>query len=400
MHSEGQCEPHVCGDIVDRVPASVKEALASKRHAWATKLQARSETLSGEAKAKCVANCNNLFLDAACKLLADVSFSRDDEAFCYRCQSMQRLHPPARDNKIFINISGSTCVAWSAMAQSSPAELGWLHRSADPCLIWLFEQAAVMNHFIIHECVRGFDNAIFHKILGDSWHVCTVRFSAKQTGVPVDRTRAYTVACSKPMLCRLPFSLELVKQVLFHDNVLDCSIFLQADEWATMTHRQMLCPASLRHLALLKRYPTRSLVPAGDAYRLKEWEAAIEDKAAGLEDMEMKRKVRRHFVNVSQGAGYMSLPKDVVVPALLRGSKLYSLEADRWLHPSELLAIQGVPMFLDAEHSFSNLSPFHRVEVPLRTMTRMAGNSMHVAVVGGVLLLTLASYTEPEEESK
>ena len=56
-------------------------------------------------------------------------------------------------------------------------------------------------------------------------------------------------------------------------------------------------------------------------------------------------------------------------------------------------------MFLGDAHVFTDLSPFCRIEVSLRTMTHLAGNAMHVGVVGGVLLLVMASYQAPEKEA-
>ena len=393
--SESTCQPHVCGDIMERISPVVRSQLKDLRESSAKKLEAKLEKVADCDRGKWVAHFNKLFLDQACQLLKSVRFTREDMGYCYRCNSRIRLHPPASSAKVLVNISGSTCVAWSGMSQNAPSELGWLHASAEPCLVWLHEQASLKNHYIVHECVRGFDAEVFKRVLGDSWHVSTVRFSAKMIGVPVDRTRAYTVACSQPERCQLPFTMDLVKKTLYHNLNSDCSIFLQASDELTMQHREALAPVSVRHLALKKRYRTSALLTAGDSHRLEQWRRAIEKKSEAAAD-DMKNIVRRHFVNVCQEPSYMSLPKHVVVPALLRGSKLFSVDADRWIHPSELLSIQGVPMFLGDQHAFTSISPFSRVHVSLRTMTQMAGNAMHVGVVGGVLLLVVASYSQPE----
>ena len=308
---------------MERISPSVREALHSSRESCAQKLQSKCSSVRGkDDKAGWVAHYNKVFLEEACRLLSKVEFSRKALGYCHKCHSMVPLHPPQTNSKILVNISGTTCVAWSAMSQGASSELGWLHPSAEPCLVWLHEQAAIKNHFIIHECVRGFDNSCFKKVLGDGWHVCTVRFSAKSTGVPVDRTRAYTVACSEAVHCHLPFSMELVRRILFHEVNCDCSVYLQADEALTLKHREALAPHSVRHLAPRKRYRGSSLLCTGDAFRLGLWRAALEQKVEASSE-EKKDIVRRHFVNVGQEAGYMALPKDVVVPALLRGSKLF-----------------------------------------------------------------------------
>ena len=397
-HGGNECKPHVCGDIMERVSPAIRDSLRSMREEYAERLRMKCAFLNDEkdVKARWVTHFNKLFLDGACRLLGSVEFSREDKGYCYKCRSMVRLHPPASKTQLLINISGTTCVAWSAMSQGCASELAWLHPSADPCLLWLHEQAAIRPHYVIHECVRGFDPSCFKRILGDGWHISTVRFSAKSTGVPVDRTRSYTVACSQPAHCQLPFDMDLVKSVLYHDLECDCSIYLQADEMSTMKHRELLAPLSVRHLALKKRYPTSALLPTGDAYRLGLWKDAIEAKVLASDD-EMKDIVKRHFVNVAQEAGFMALPKDVVVPALLRGSKLFSVSADRWIHPAELLAIQGVPMFLGDKNAFTKLSPFRSTDVSLRAMAHMAGNAMHVGVVGGVFLLAVSSFHPPDQ---
>ena len=97
------------------------------------------------------------------------------------------------------------------------------------------------------------------------------------------------------------------------------------------------------------------------------------------------------MVNLAQNASHMSLPAKVVVPALLRGSKLFSIAADRWLHPVELLGVQGMPVMLPKDNIYAAASPFQQHQPSFKTITKMAGNAMHVGAVGGIKIMVLGS---------
>ena len=89
-----------------------------------------------------------------------------------------------------MEISGTTCVAWSNM---STASLGWLDDSSIPCLTWAYILRGIQPHTIAHECVAAFDYTELSKVLGVAYHAQSVASSPTDLGLPVERKRRYTV---------------------------------------------------------------------------------------------------------------------------------------------------------------------------------------------------------------
>ena len=173
---------------------------------------------------------------------------------------------------------------------------------------------------------------------------------------------------------------------------------MRAPKVATQARIGLVKTAKARHLESVVEFSDRDLLSVGDKTRLQGWEPMLQSRvrtAEGLGASEEAMRPHHHLVTVARSVSFMALPSQVVAPAVLRRSRLFSLFCDRFVHPLELLAIQGFPILTDSPYSLYN--PFKGAllqgpeAVTSSEIEVLAGNSMHLAAVGGVLLLVLAS---------
>ena len=96
------------------------------------------------------------------------------------------------------------------------------------------------------------------------------------------------------------------------------------------------------------------------------------------------------FANITQNAHYMNGIITDYAPALLRSSVLYSLSSGRQLCAVEYLLIQGIRNF--PYETINPRTPECR-RVSRRALKAMAGNGMHSAAVGSMIMFALGSCT-------
>ncbi len=94
---------------------------------------------------------------------------------------------------LWVEVAGTTCVAWSSMG----AGLGWLDRSALPCLVWMFWVRFQQPDIVLHECVTRFQEEVLVRLLGDLYDVEAVVTSPSKLGIPSMRRRKYTMCIRK-----------------------------------------------------------------------------------------------------------------------------------------------------------------------------------------------------------
>ena len=112
------------------------------------------------------------------------------------------------------------------------------------------------------------------------------------------------------------------------------------------------------------------------------------------------------IINVSQSVQFQPRHRDFqldLMPALLRSSKFFldcMNEKDaRFIHPLEVMAMQGLPDLLPADHFASQSCNFQRTldesGIPLQQMALLSGNGMNLSSIGQVIFFCLACVGSP-----
>ena len=109
------------------------------------------------------------------------------------------------------NISGITCVDWSAMGSM----LKFLGDSAEPFLQWAFERLIGDESFCVVECVPNFDHGTLALLMEDKFDLFCLRVCPSMLGLPILRERKYMILLKKQKIVWEPKVLELGHQAAF-----------------------------------------------------------------------------------------------------------------------------------------------------------------------------------------
>lgn len=204
LHRPCSKSEHIFQDVNDRIPSELARRLLQRaallRRKVALHVDRVLETLgkvaADDARAKWVSELGSKFLDQAKRALGKLDWSKYGQfSWCVRHGRMCPLKPAVGPRDAWIEIAGSTCVAWSTMG----AGWGWLDASTVPCLTWAYWAASAEPDCIVHENVRPFDWKFFEDpaIFAGRYWVASQCHSPVDQGIPANRPRRYTVLLSK-----------------------------------------------------------------------------------------------------------------------------------------------------------------------------------------------------------
>ena len=219
------------------------------------------------------------------------------------------------------------------------------------------------------------------------WDLVVLRFGPPLLGIPSNRGRLYMILTRREVVMwhRAIDSYghaEAFSQLFSRDVVTDGGIYFRAPESEILQYVEGL--AAKRHL------PPRTA--SGRPWKLRRVLAPC-----------LKRSIERHreaiaaglgggefpdvFVNLRQRPGHT--PVAVLMPTLLRGSVTWSFRRNRPLMALEVMETLGYGMY--AEPSSARASFADAVADMTESQVRcLAGNGMHAAAVGSVLMFVLA----------
>ena len=327
-------------------------------------------------------------------MLDDDTSSEHLLAFCYRHGHDCPVYPSnAAPNykRTRCNVSGLTCVDWSSMGQNA----GWLGDSIFAFCQWARERHSSLEDIVICECVAPFDDHELKVILGAQYSWQTIVVCPTSLGLPVRRTRKYMVGL-------LRTSRQWHHRVLA--NGIEKTFFDIFERRPVLQgHALLRAPDSvvksfIRDLAAKRSLPSRSskgrswscwmALPRGTRRRIQGYEdlALATGKYAHKRDAPfmVDSKDNASFINpnFAFNAGF--------VPALLRGSQIWSMHKQRLMLPEEGLEVQGHDLF-------GPVSPFScpfRDNIVChngRVLRQMSGNGMHLACVQSIINFVMAT---------
>lgn len=211
-HKPETAPKHIMNDLLERIPASVRSKLraeASERRRVITNkfkesLARGSMPAQAQAERKqWVKSMGEEFVALARGELAGLSFTRDLTCSCSQHPGRRcRPAPPAGDQNFWVEVAGTTCVAWSTMSTTS---WGWLDESGLPCLVWCYWVLGTKPDAVAHEIVGGsYRPQVMIDILSPVFEASSIVSSPTFWGIPSHRTRRYSVFLRRCFQLRTP----------------------------------------------------------------------------------------------------------------------------------------------------------------------------------------------------
>lgn len=378
------------GDIVARMPAHL-HARVSKLADKAREVLMQSDMSTAKLARRSHEQANAIVVEGLGNIFNDTHSDSVITGLCYKhmssnCIAAKREERGAR-GRLQIHVAGVSCLDWSSRGKRQ----GLLGATFAAFAQWLHERVVCQEDCIIVECTRHFDPAVLVRVL-HNYDVQKAVFSPLQMGFGVNRHRCY-VLCLRLDRLRwdMPGDLRATLQdVLFRSSVLHGSAYFRApselvqamvdkkaDKRGMPQQQPNGKPWQFKHVCArgmscrIQRYKELAVALPG---RLHDED---EDYICDLHQFEVAGMVTRH------------------IPALTRTSEVYSFAMRRTMLGIEKLEVQGFLVFTPPGFPF---------DVPFRSMIdtasgkakladarlhALAGNSMHAAAIGGVLLLAL-----------
>jgi hypothetical protein len=375
---------HIFGDLQDRVPAALLEYIHKLQAAYNEELTEVAGLCRKGRKEK-VAALGSEFFKECLNEFDKYPWTPADEpvtAWCYRCNQMCPVTPEISEGSLWIEVGGNTCTPWSA----SGARLGWLDPSSVPALAWGRWISQCRPHIIINECVPAWPAREFweHMLKGTEFTQETLNMNPKNMGIPSCRPRSYTIVTCRGSVPMLQVS-EALDVACTSSLAVDAAVYFKATpEMQLEMKREIL---RRRHIFFteqnLEDIPWSRVLTFGARMRLK----SHIDQSTGFQGTQ-----RAMLVMVSQTMQFAGYPRSLV-PTLVRNSLCYIVSEDRLMLPIEHFLVNGVPLFYEGLPPELQVIPQRAFEqLGLSEARRLAGNMMHLASVGSVLLAALCCY--------
>jgi hypothetical protein len=265
---------------------------------------------------------------------------------------------------------------------------------------------------IIHECVPGFDPSILQQCLHPLYTVQSLVWNAADEGLPIRRERRYTICIRKGSfgIPLLRFNSSVWSSLVFCSRVATGDIFLHASDEHLSHLRQDLCfrkgfpPVRVRSNGADGVWAWEVLMSKSERDVLLSLRQKAEVFKAEHPDIDISK--HKWLVNVTQSEKFQLRCRNFqldLVPALLRSSKFFldclDQKKSRFVHPLEVMAMQGLPVLLPADHFACESCNFektlHDAGIALQQMAALSGNGMNLSSIGQVLFFCLACLDTP-----
>lgn len=319
--------------------------------------------------------------------------TRPLEAFCEVHNGMcPVLRPPApRSEALRLHAAGMNCYDWSTMGGKKL----WLGDSTKPFMQWLRERILAEEDVIVGECVLGFDHESFFDFLRDAYDLSLLKLSPTLIGEPAERQRKYMILLKRDRLKWLPCIEDY--------GVEDAFYRIFARRCCMLGQEKFRAPQQELDVYLESAVAKRHLPPHSRSG--KDWsffQVGSESVRASIKEHEAHLQhnygnsvpAEQWIANLSQRPTHMPATR-FFVPALLRGSNLWLMGKRRWQLPGELLEVQGFNIYGSPDTpQYECKIADHFKSMPKSQLTSVAGNAMHLGIIGSVWLFILGC-TQP-----
>lgn len=374
---------HVFGDMLDRLPGSIMSVIAEMQPDYGMVKRCQDPV----AQRAMVADASVRY-----KKIADLIDDHASRIFAPSASARCYLHGRRCPCCVFeggvggwtIVIAGSNCQAWS----SKGLQLGCAHPSMLTWLCFAYELKVMLPDIWVHEITPFFPWKLFNYVLGGRYRIQEFHdLCPTLLGHPVRRPRQYLVGF------RIGVAHSTANEAEFR-AIFACRLMLSGSVYFAApsqdVHRHMSEMARKRKIA----YDDKSadiayedLLPPGKRLALDD----IRRQTSELENPDL-------VVDLEASATWRGRPTSTI-PCLVSHAELYCLAKKRSAIPREHLLMQGMPAYKmrpgkdGADFGFD--CPFRNM---LSTMSgtdivSMAGNGMHLAVIGSLLAYVMSTTT-------
>ncbi len=214
------------------------------------------------------------------------------------------------------------------------------------------------------------------------YDVTVLNFSPITLGIPASRPRCYMILVRKGSLQWHPEVVSVGPAVVFNrifSRALSAGgeIYLRAPEADLELHVEELAAKRglAPHKASGRKWRCKQVLPYSQRRRIQLHLESSAPAHAAYPNI---------FCNLRQSPSFGSL--SAVMPTLLRGSVIYSFQAERVLVAKEHFEVMGYRMFSEPTAGFAGaLDGLSNCQ-----LRGLAGNGMHLAAISSVLLFALA----------
>jgi hypothetical protein len=395
---------HIFDDINGKLPVKVKNILdgleADKNASPEQKDQAYEDMVFA------LQNCEK-------KL-----FRPGSTCWCILHEAECKLFEHSADcGRLTIEIAGHTCKDVSRMNSKRPGLSG---PSGRVLLVWMFERRRRREDLVITECTQDFPPEIFEQFLGMYYEITSFLLGPEQLGWWVNRKRRFCILCLRPEFggkVSLALSPEALVGIFGRSRPEDC---MKGDMFYAATDLEVRAAAMVEAQRLHLVVDTQGEAPIDwdsliidskaarrEAHRQIYIKSRFKMAAAETKDLSLKevRKLtqklcadyREHpIVDLDQTAGWGGHSYSGAVMTLIGHGSLYSFVAARCMLGDESFLCQGVPRY-----GLGSFRPPWGDELGNLTEVEkknLAGNSIHVHVIGCILAYVLVSSKLNEEQ--
>ena len=336
----------------DSVPCNLQAVLAARKHIQ----EHGREKLVGECQGRCWVH------NRTCHVLPMRSSTSKTQSSFTLC------------------VAGASCTDFSKMGLQEK----WLGNTALPFLQWWYELMLVLPDAVVLENVKGFDLEVLRDLL-PGYRMSVVETCPSDLGIPISRRRLYMIFLREATTSWTEEvqinGVQMTYNQCFHRVVsMYGDTLLRASVEDVSTRVAAL--ASARGLPMERSSGTQwsswQVMGVGKRARLSAHEAALQESFGSRPPV---------VTNIAQTTQYAKFTSGLV-PSLLKNSDLWSHRLQREALPGELMELQGYVVY---PNSKVDICPFwEAMKTHEHSLGKYAGNGMHLACVGTVLLFTLA----------
>ena len=368
---------HVFGDICERVPQPVLDHLRAAQDMFRQRAEEAIAVAPRVTRRSIYSEYGDLFFEEACSFLDGVSIDPNVKCWCYVHEQYCFVKPCLSPNSRWVELGGNTCTPWT----TSGVGMGHLSPVSVAAIVWAYSVKDLGPHHVINECSAQWPALRFwHRVLNENAlaprKIRSMLLNPLSLGAPANRARRYT---------HIAAASEKVRFGATRDHVMlavGCTTELKADDYFVappdalarfraelMRDRGFLLPPGVT------RIKWDVLLPRHYRARLRRWRNFLRIRNIDVDDPQA------YVCDIQHNPEYVGRAALQTMPALQRTSYLYNLKRKRVLIPMEHFIVNGLPVF-----SHHSPVPLSWVESLSGDEVRgLAGNMMHVAVVGSLL---------------
>ena len=251
-----------------------------------------------------------------------------------------------------LRVAGTTCTAFSAYGKKEKMS----HESAVPFLIWEAETLKRKPGIWLQENGPDFPVEMLHARLGALYQIISIVFSPIHSGYPVARLRRYSFGILMELLI---FTGDMTEFI----NFICCTLRMDGQVYFIQP------PAAVNDFIMQEAQ--KQGVYANSSSTQMEWSEMMDPASVqrlhNYKETWSKLVAKNSLTGISQSSSDHSSPAKswivdtsqypearyragVLLPTLMRSSRMYSFQKQRGLMPTEVILAQGILIHEDHHH--------------------------------------------------